>query len=75
FFGRVVDRVTRTYRAENVPIQPVDLGRMSAEYYSATNMLVSSPDDWPEVLDLIETRVRRSIRASIADPANVKRGA
>ncbi len=75
YFGRVVDRISRTYRAENAQLQPLDLGRMAAEYYSATNTLVSSPDDWPEVLALIETRVRRAIRASLSDPANVKREA
>lgn len=74
-FGRVVDRIARVHRDESVRLADVDLGRMAAERYAEIIDLAGDPDEWPALLDLIGTRVRRAIRAAAADPMNVKREA
>jgi transcriptional regulator with XRE-family HTH domain len=74
-FGRVVDRISRVYREEGVRLADIDLGRLAAERYAEIVDLAGDPDEWPALLDLIGTRVRRTLRAAAADPASVKREA
>jgi hypothetical protein len=74
-FGRVVDRVARVYREEAVRLSDIDLGRIAAERYAEIVDLAGDPDEWPALLELIGTRIRRAIRAAAADPTNVKREA
>lgn len=73
--ARVVDRIARIYRDEGVRLQDMELGRLAAERYSEIAKIVEGPDEWPALLDLVDARVRRSIRAAAADPANIKREA
>lgn len=74
-FGRVVDRVASVYREEGVRISNIDLGRLAAERYEEMAGFVGDPEEWPAFLDVIGSRVRKTIRAAATDPTNVKREA
>lgn len=74
-FGRIVDRIARVYREENVRLSDIDLGRLAAEKYAEIASLAADPDEWPGFLDIVAGRVRKTIRAAALDPANVKREA
>jgi transcriptional regulator with XRE-family HTH domain len=74
-FGRVVDRVARVYRDEGVRLAEIDLGRIAAERFAEVLDLATDQDEWPALLDVVASRVRKAIRAAAADPTSVKRQA
>ena len=74
-FGRIVDVVDRVHREEQVRLQKIDLGRISAEKYAEISAAAADRDEWPALLDLLAVRLRRVLRAAAVDPASSKRGA
>ncbi len=73
--GRVVDRISKVYREEGLRLPDVDLGRLAAEKYDEIALLAEDPDEWAGFLEVMDTRVRKAIRAAAVDPANLKREA
>lgn len=73
--GRIVDVVDRVHREEQVRLQKIDLGRISAEKYSEISSAAADRDEWPALLELLAVRLRRALRAAATDPTSVKREA
>lgn len=71
-FGHVVDRVSRTYKAANIRLSELDLGRIAAEKYPEIAAFNAPRDEWQPLLELLAIRLRKEIAAAAAEPGSSK---
>lgn len=74
-FGHIVDRISRTYKAEGIRLSELDLGRIAAEKYPEIAAFNAPRDEWQPLLDLLAIRLRKEINAAVAEPGSGKASA
>jgi transcriptional regulator with XRE-family HTH domain len=74
-FGRIVDAITRLYKAENISLSPVDLGRLSSERYEEIRSAASDMEGYLVAIKMMIGQLRKELHATRAEPSTGKRSA
>ncbi|MDQ0510824.1 helix-turn-helix domain-containing protein [Ancylobacter amanitiformis] len=70
-FGRITDMIVRTYRDLNIPLAPVDLGRMTAQKYAVITEATEDAAERFTMVKLVGVQLRNELTTS--EPGTGKR--